>query len=264
MRKLKRYLALLLALASCLALPVTAEEGKPTAESVIADFLEENGLEELRLGIAYFNTETGEEYFYHGDDYFVQASLYKLPLSMYYADKINRGELGWDSVLSISNGATMDYLISESLVYSNNGTGYAMQQGISRSRDIYRRTIAPYQGIKRGFEDFAYYREEKCTPKQMMWTLRYLYEHSEEYEFLIDCLKQASPGEYFKTNESRYVIAQKYGYLTVFGRDINAAAIVYTGSPFLLVMLTVDLPKPNDTMSALCTRLCDYTTGQMK
>ena len=76
-------------------------------------------------------------------------------------------------------------------------------------------------------------------------------------------LLQAEPDGYFRKTEDRWPIAQKYGYMDgSWGKDENAAAIVFTDSPFLLVVMTHNVPDTEKRMSRLCTLLGEYTQRQ--
>ena len=67
-------------------------------EEIIDDFLTEHHLEPDSVGLAYYNTVTGETHIHNGDMPFHAASLYKLPLNMYYAERIYLGEMSMDEL----------------------------------------------------------------------------------------------------------------------------------------------------------------------
>ncbi len=52
-------------------------------------------LDQITAG--YCNLVTGEEHYINGDEYKTAASMYKLPLNMYFTDLIQSSQLDWDS-----------------------------------------------------------------------------------------------------------------------------------------------------------------------
>ena len=67
-----------------------------TWDEIMAEFLRRKYAAAENVGVVYYNTVTGETHMINGDEYFYAASLYKLPLNMYFGEKIYNGEMSMD------------------------------------------------------------------------------------------------------------------------------------------------------------------------
>ena len=97
--------ALLFSLPPCIAAAAEPETPDPEfdfagrgLEGVIDDFIETNKLTEKSFSMGWYDTVSGETFFYNPDAFIVAGSLYKLPLNMIYADRLAAGEITEDSV----------------------------------------------------------------------------------------------------------------------------------------------------------------------
>jgi len=228
---------------------------------VIEAFVEEHGINRDLAAIGYRDPVTGEEYCVNGDRYFFAASLYKVALNMLWAEKIAAGEADGDTRLV---NLPLSYLMDQSLIHSSNVYSATLMDGLGGQRDSWL-LAAPYYGLteEEAAAESAYIQENNITPRQMLRCLDTLWREPERFPGVIDRLLEAEPEHYFRKNEDRWPIAQKYGFMdTKWGIDMNCAAIVYTDSPFLLVVLSHNLYKAEETMSELCSRLGEYTQAQ--
>ena len=64
-----------------------------TWDQVVEDFLTQRSINPDTVGIAYYNTVTGEEHSFHGGWYWFGAGFYKVPLNMYFAERVYLGEM---------------------------------------------------------------------------------------------------------------------------------------------------------------------------
>ncbi len=228
-----------------------------TLGNVIDAFMEEYGLTEDNFSFGYVYLDTGETWYYNRDKMMVGGSLYKLPLNMIYADRLADGTYSPDTTLN--GGYTIENAQFKTLVQSNNNAADAMQSylmGWQMSYHDYRILMAQYTTFTE--DDFTdeYLLSNKFSPRFMVETLEYLYDHSDKYEQVIEYLKQAQPEQYFKREVDEYEIAQKYGYLEW---QLNDVAIVYTDAPFILVIFTKSVYRSVEAVGAICSIMCDYT-----
>ena len=81
---------------AALAAPV---EDDGSWDKLIADFLDkyEDRNKSCSITLGYRNLVTGEEHFYKGGEYMVTCSMYKVPLNMYFTEKVYNGEMDWDT-----------------------------------------------------------------------------------------------------------------------------------------------------------------------
>jgi len=234
-------------------------EGKDW-EEVVRDFLAARGIPENSVSMGYRNMVTGEERYWNGDALCLGASVYKLPLNMYFAEKVRRGELTMDTLIS---GWPYETIQRASLVRSDNTTGELLQAQFE-SYPAYRTAIGRYLGVGELPEDDLYFKNNFFSARHMIHCLRILYEDPERFPGVLDCLLQAAQDNYFALLEDRYPIAHKHGYVPYEDHlYINDCAIVYTEQPILLAMFSDTIPGGIWSISEFCRLMCDYTTYHM-
>ena len=257
-------------LSSCTAIiagavmALTAAGGEPApdytgAAQVIETYIAENNISPAQMAVGWRNTVTGEEYYVNADTNFYGASLYKVALNMYWAERVYNGEATWETRVS---GAPLETLMTGSLEQSNNNYSYKLYQALGAYRAS-KLKVAYLYGMteEEARADRKYWTDSYITPRRMLYCLNLLYTESERFPTVIDHLLVAQPDRYFRLHENRWDIAQKYGYFTKFGLDISTAGIVYAPEPFLLVVLTHNLPNAEEPISNLCVLLGDYVAA---
>lgn len=241
-----------------------AEPAAPPAEgagAVIEAFLTDHQVNRELIGIGYLDPATGEEYYFNGDGEFFAASLYKVPLCMVWAERIAGGEADEETLI---RNQKLGPLMDASLILSDNTASANLMDGLG---GLYaaRATFAQYLGMseEEARADRHYLKDAFFTPRRMMLCMYTLYTQQERFPDILSRLLQANPGEYLKRTEDRWPIAQKYGYMrNQWGTDMNVAAVVYTDSPFLLVVFSHSLYRGEWTLSDLCSRLGEYTLSR--
>ena len=100
--KIKKFVtgllaALCLTAALCPAALAAPVEDDGSWDTIIADFLDkyEDRNKSCSITLGYRNLVTGEEHFYKGGEYMVTCSMYKVPLNMYFTEKVYNGEMDW-------------------------------------------------------------------------------------------------------------------------------------------------------------------------
>lgn len=156
-------------------------------DEVIADFLAEMGATADQVGLGYCNTVTGEEHYLNGDTYFDAASMFKVPLNMYYTEKISRGELELEGSVY---GYIYKNMLEETIINSNNEHAVYLWQAMGGYR-AYRENIAEYMGVDKNDVDPKYYANNYFTPEQMIHCLRLLATEPERFPYLIETMKLA-------------------------------------------------------------------------
>ena len=240
------------------ALAAEAPSPESGAGAVIEAFLEEYSIPRESLSIGYRDTGTGEEYFVNPDQEMDAASLYKIPLNMCWAEKVARGEMDFETPVY---GISLDDLMRASLVHSDNEKSGSLINGLG-SYGEYRAATAAYYGLEEAsvWSDRRYLLGNFTTARQMMHCLEILSGEPHRFPRVIDYMLEAEPEGYFRKTEQPWPVAQKYGFNSGDGfLVVNAAGIVYTDSPFLLVVLTFNVFHPEDRLSELCARLGEYT-----
>ena len=267
MRKaVKRLLALLLVLAALLPrLPaVCAEEEEEwdfsalTFDEAIEAFMREHSLDEENFAMGFYDTVSGEELYFNADGWFVAASMYKLPLNMLCADAIASGELTEERALG--GRWTVGSAMRASMVRSDNEASELLLGGLGLKGRACRERMAAYSGLSGDELPRDYYNRNHMSPRFMIGTLRALWEGGERYAVLIDYMKQAQPGRYFRLGEDgAWEIAHKYGAVPGFTNDCG---IVYTPQPYLLVAFFRNVSGAEKLLGELCRMTTAYSLSR--
>lgn len=234
MRKLLILLAVLLLLTgSAMAYEIPDDFTGQSLESVMDDYIQASGLSAQYLSVSYYNTVTGESYDFNEDEVMTAASTYKLPLNMYYYEMEQAGEITGDTII-LNSGMTLSEIHERSIVYSDNDASEYLIFQFGKFR-TYRDNMRKYLSATDAELDPAYYQGSNYSTGMMMEILKYLYENRENFEELIDYMKIARPGEYFKAGVTDYEVAHKYGSLPAVNNDVG---IIFTPQPILLAVYT--------------------------
>ena len=246
-----------------LRIPASAEDiaCSDDWDSIISRFLTDNKCRAESVALGYYNTVTGEEHYYRGDEYMETGSTYKIPLNMVYAERIYNGEMDFDTVIGVHK---YQYLQRQTIVYSNNDYATLLWQNIGKNNEYgnykaFRTAIAPYMGVDPNDVDPLYYKNRFFTAEQVIHCLKTLYSDPERFPGVIDCMLLAEQDNYFCYHPQDYPIAHKYGYIFENGcLYICDSGICYTDDPIIIVMFTANLRHPNALIADYCTLMCDY------
>lgn len=233
-----------------------AEPAEDTLEARVAQFMEENYLNEQNFSMSYYNTVTGESYAFEDTHMMVAASTYKLPLNLYYYQQELAGEIATDAL--IAGVYTLSDCHYQSLVWSNNEISEAMLYQIGSFQE-YKQTMRTFTDMTDDEIDPRYYSGNLYCTRMMMDALKYLYDHAADYEEMLSYMKEASPQNgYFRKYVTECEVAHKYGS---FEGAENDTGIIYAGQPFLLAVYTQNVA--GEEICAKAARLMkDYTDEQ--
>lgn len=211
---MKRPLALTLALIlmSTIVLPVLAD-GENFADSpdeFVPEIMSEHYISDRNYAIAFKSMYDGETWLYNAEEYFKVASVYKLPLNMYFYELENSGRIDPDTLIG---GMTLEQCHYYSLEFSNNQISEAMFNYLGGYAE-YKRLILPYTGYSEDELESDYYYDNAFTARMVLNILDYLYTNSENFEAQIGHMLLAQPDQYLESGELDCDIAQKYGYET--------------------------------------------------
>ena len=192
------------------------------------------------IATAFKNTVTGETRFLNPDEYIYAASVYKLPLNMYYADRIAAGEMSMDTPIG---GVRYELLMNSSIVSSNNSTAQKLRDAVTWDFGEYQDIVLEYlfpDEKDRVKVDPIFYRSHYYNQHMVINFLSILYENSGKYGYIIDKMKISMPRDsLFKGIDTGYEVAHKYGLFTIDGyQALNDVGIVYMPEPILISMFT--------------------------
>ena len=266
MNILKKAIAAAAALTLCLSLGFSAlaaddddalYAGK-TWEEVVDQVLEECDVSRDHITAGYCNLVTGEEHYINGDEYKTAASMYKLPLNMYFTDLIQSGQFDWDSYYP---NVTYEYVRDASLIYSDNDWSmFLWSSSVIGGYSKFRELTASYMGVDLNDVPDNYYSDNIYTARQFINCLKLLYNEQERFPGIIETMQQTEQERFFMLREPRFKIAHKYGYVSENGHSfMNDCGLAFTSQPIALVMFTDNVDNAEELLTAYCTAVCEYT-----
>lgn len=249
-----RWTAIILFLLVCLTYSVGAEG---ELETLMADFRDEYGLNEDTFSLCYFDTVTGEEYRFNDTAFLFAASVYKLPLNLYYYEMERDGTLNASYQVG---GVPLSRAHYQSLVWSDNDISHAMIYNLGNFR-TYKEKMRKYFTMEDSEIASSYYTGNYYCAAMLLDALKYLYERREDFPEMLDYMGQSQPEEYFARYAGGTKVAHKYGFyyneetkvLTV-----NDVGIIYGAHPFLLAVFTQNAKDGVEVVARACERLIQY------
>ena len=230
---------------------VDAEE----LDAMVRGYIQEHNIDPESIEVAYCYTGTGETYYFNADRFINAASLYKLSLNMGLARKVAAGELQQTDLVE---GMEISYIENRSLVYSDNKVSEALIGYFSPFRS-YRLMQAEIAGYPEEELDEAYFTSNSTSARFTLGVLQELWNHTEMYPNIVECMLEANPTEYFRRAlNGQYTVAQKYG-----GGDgyLHTAGIIYTPTPCLLVVMTHYVINAEWVIGDMAQMMADYSAG---
>jgi len=237
--------------------PVAFSAWSEGLDTIMAQYMEEHSLDENNFSMGYLYTGTGEYWYYNEEAMYIGGSTYKLPLNMRITEKVLEGTLSWDDYV---RSVQLPYAQWLSIVNSNNPISQEMQHYLvgysSNYYYKYRAEIAKYFTDDPSSLPSSYYSSGTFCTEYLLKTLVYLNEHEDIFSDLIGYMKEAAPDSYFRMYEDEYSIAHKYGYYSGYTHDMG---IIYTPTPFLLVVMTNNVYNAEEMLGDLCRVMTEYT-----
>ena len=258
MKAFQRIFAAVLALLLCLSLGAGAfasESTEPDWDAVSAAVLEKYQVDESSIRAGYRNLVTGEEHYIHGDDYTVAASMFKVPLCMLATEELNRGNIDWSIY---EQYFSFESVMEDILIDSSNERAYFLCDTFLGGYNEFRVKTASYVGVEPGTEPMDQTMYNMYTAREFINCLDLLYREPERFPGIIETMQKAMTDRFFKTNEPRFRIAHKPGWISE-DLILNDCAICYTTQPIAIVLFTRGSTTSEEFLSAWCTAMCEYT-----
>ena len=259
---------------------ITVEDSvyiEETEDEEVKEFINnirsQHGLNANNFGFFYYNVNNKKYYFYNENKYFTAASTVKVPVAMYYYDKINTGELdledtfvyksrnfeagGGDVTNKYKAGSSipLSVLLEELIVDSDNTANNILISNIGWSK--YRREIAKYSD--RELESTFYSSNVTC-PGFSFDVVKYLYNNSENYGQLLENMKKSSFGKYLKEYLD-YDVAHKYGSYAGYVHDYG---IIYGEDTYLVGVFTKNINNAETLIANIGKRLVETVKKEEK
>jgi len=237
---------------------IAAEDRSPDEQwdAMVEKFLADHGYGEKCVTLGYYNLITGEEHYFNADTYMAAGSMYKISIAMYYCDKVDSGELAWDSLVG---GYKLETALSQMIVHSDNNIAQMLWKKVGTWRQ-FRTATAPYFDVDPENVDGYYFKDNYLTPTQIIAMLQKVYENIDgKYEKIYRYMCEAEPEKYFNQHEQAYELGHKYGWIELEGSlYINDCAIVNTEEPIAIVMFTKAASKPTAALADYCTAASEF------
>lgn len=263
MKRLKAFFAFLLSIALLAALPLSAaaeEDAAPDWDEIVQELLAAHNAYDTQVAAGYLNLVTGEEHYLNADKYMGAASMFKLPLCMYFTELLQTGRVTWDA--AAQGGVSYKTVQDKVLLESSNPDAQTLWELLGGFA-AFRELTAPYMGAQPEEVQGEVTQYNRYTPRQFIACLRLLWNEGERFPEILDTMKAATPGRYFELGESRCEIAHKFGYVPSTSENedqlMNDCGIVFASQPFALVMFTSNVTEAEQLLGAFCSAMIDYT-----
>lgn len=253
------------------SMEVSIEVTEPTEDEDIKNLITElktkNNLTENNFAFFYYNPQTQKYYFDNQEKYFKGASTIKVPVAMLYYDKIKSGELTEDKQLQYTSddyeaggGTTsatykvgsyipISFLLEQSIINSDNTAVNILIDGIGYRNC--REQIAKYSDEQ--FID-EFFTTNLITAALGYDIINHIYQNQEDYQQLIEYMKQSSNGEYLKKYVTEYDVAHKYGS---YEGNVHDYGIVYAESPYLIGVFTNGVAQADELIADISRQVLD-------
>ena len=246
-----------------LNLKMEDENIKSVLKSKVLKYLDENVLDIENIAVSFYDVNTGESFDINGDVLFKAGSTYKVPMNLILYDLVQAGKVdlnelveynhekhyeGGSGILQKSledehiDSQRLEDLSRLSIVNSDNIAANMLMTGIRKYANIYREygNMLGYQITHTG---------NLFTSNEMNKFLKKLYFNEKDnpyYNVLIGYMKASSSGVRIGRYIPDDIVASKYGSYQGYYNDI---AIVDGKNPFILSILTKDLPNAETIIS---------------
>lgn len=209
-------------------------------------YLEENYWNHpgCEMAIAYWYSGTDETWFYNADDWIGCVNWYKLPLCMYYAEKLKSGEMTKETVVT---GITLEYAMSTLLEHSSGPSLYSLVTDLADREGLsYTDVAKQYADLPESYFTSEYY-NNAYTARLMMEITKTLFEGGEDrFPFVLEHMKKSQPYDMFKRDwniQTKWEVAQTHA--ADWGGEgddlIHCTAIFYTPTPAILTIMTKNI-----------------------
>ena len=207
------------------------------------EYLHENYCdnEDQCLSIAVWCPDTDEYWYYNPDVWMYGVNWYRLPVSMYLAEKVSKGELTMDTVV---NGITLEYAISTALAATSNPSSSSMVLYLGGNMTTNCADLTTgLSGLPESYFVPDYFQENAYTARLMLEITKTLYLGGEErFPLVEESMKEAMPDDFFKRDWNvahDWVIAQASAayWGDGAGDRVHCTGIIYTPSPILLTVM---------------------------
>ncbi|MBG9983054.1 serine hydrolase [Aerococcaceae bacterium DSM 111020] len=217
-----------------------------SVDEIVQYVVEETGASVEEISVAYYNLLDDSTYFLNETKPQIVASIYKVGLVAMYVDLINEGVYSYDTPVTVDERAlsssgddvmlgtfTLDELMQQTILYSNNVTSWALIFHHFGSWSGYIEALSNFTDIS-SVADLAY--QDNYLTSEILLNVFYKISQDPSYDYLIDLMHHSTPNQLF-TAYVQEGMANKYGRLD---NVVTDAGIYYEDDQpiYILVGLT--------------------------
>lgn len=148
---------------------------------------------------------------------------------------------------SVGDEVPLEFLIEQSIIYSDNTAVNILIKNIGQKE--YRYEMQKYCEEELPEEFF----EDNVTTATYSYNVvKYLYEHQEKYQDLIELAKKSSNGGYLKKYITQYDVAHKYGS---YDGNVHDYGIVYAPKPYLIGVFTKGVTNAEELIANINSKI---------
>jgi beta-lactamase class A len=224
-------------------------------EQKLRDYL---GTKVSKIGIGYYDIDTGKGFSINGDKYYTAASTVKVQMNMVLFDMVKEGKVKIDEALQYNQA---DYEGGTGILQGKDKTKPIPLLTLSDYSIIYSDNIATNMIIRRiGRTEMKRRFGEKVghsvpmdknsvTPNEGMTFLKQLYENkgnNQYYTRLAGIMKTTVFHDRLDRYVPKNIVAHKIGN---YGAFVNDVGIVYAPKPYIIVVYTEGMPNANEVIA---------------
>ena len=194
-----------------------------------------------QMAIGYWYSGDDEAWYYNADEWIGGVNWYKLPLCMYYAERLKRGEIAMDTIVT---GITLEYAMTTTLENSSGPSIYSLVTDLAEKESkSYTDLGKQYADLPEDYYASEYY-NNAYTARLMMEITKTLYHGGEErFPHILESMKKSQPEDLFKRDwnvRTAWECAQTH--TADWGGEgddlIHCTGILYTPTPVVLTVMT--------------------------
>ncbi len=226
-----------------------------SVDQIIDHLINDLGIDPSTVSVSFHNLISDERYNLNEDVYRISASIYKVPIAAMMLDQIEAGTYDFNSQIpfqesyylegsgAISNSPlrssySVQELLEESLIHSDNTAAYTLMFGVYGSFANSRQAVIDFLGLTNVPD---YFFSENYYTSSILEDIYSIIMNDPKYTYIIDLLKQAEPHQLF-TSYVKEGMANKYGR---YDSMINDSGIYYENDQaiYSLVIMTDGSPS---------------------
>lgn len=242
-------------------------ESFTTIDEVIQYVIAETSTDPSTVSVAYYNFLDDSTYYLNENNTQIIASMYKVGLVAMYIDLINQGVYSYDTMATVDDRAlsasgeqgqtgqfTLDSLMQQTIMYSNNVTAWALIYHHFGGWSGYVDALSNFTDIS-SVANIAY--QDNYLNSAILLDIFSKVATDPSYSYLVDLMYQATPNQLF-TSYVQDGMANKYGR---FENVVTDGGIYYENDEpiYILIGLTEDSATSDTFLELLNLRINEWT-----